>query len=76
MIIIRQGTVNLLIRWALCNLLAQEHRVFFFLLVIAPSTPRESKIKGAGESVALPKGKECNNLIFLIQNNLLGRTGT
>lgn len=70
MIIIRQGTVTLLIRWALCNLLVQEHWVFS-LLIIALSTPRESKIGGAGELRALPEGKECNHPFLLIQSNPL-----
>lgn len=64
MIIIRQSTVTLLIRWALCNLLAQEQGVFS-LLIIALRTSKESKIGGAGESLALPEGRECNNPFLL-----------
>ena len=65
MIIIRQGTVTLLIRWALCNLLVQECWVFS-LLIIALSTLREAKIGGAGELLTLPEGRQCNNsfLVF------------
>lgn len=74
MIIIQQGAATLLIRWALCNLLVQEHRVFF-LLIIALSTLKESKIRGAGELLALPERREYNNPFLLIQTNPLGRTG-
>ena len=72
MIIIRQGTVTLLIRWVLCNLLVQEHWVFA-LLIIALSTPRESKIGGAEELLALPEGRECNNPFLRVQLNPPGR---
>lgn len=47
----------------------------FSLLIIALRTPRESKIGGAGELLALPEGRECNNPFLLIQTNPLGRTG-
>lgn len=73
-IIIRQGTVTLLIRWALCNLVVQERWVFS-LLLIALSTLRESKIGGAGELLTLPEGRERNNPFLLIHTNPLGRTG-
>lgn len=47
----------------------------FSLLIIALRTPRESKIGGAGELLALPEGRECNNPFLLIQANPRGRTG-
>lgn len=46
----------------------------FSLLIIALRTPRESKIGGAGELLAVPEGKECNNPFLLIQANPRGRT--
>lgn len=74
MIIIWQGTVTLLIRWVLYNLLVQERWVFS-LLKIALRTPRASKIGGVGELLALPEGRECNNPFLLIHTNPLGTTG-
>lgn len=74
MIIIRQGTVTLLIRWALCNLLVQERWVFS-LLIIALSTLRESKIGGAGKLLTLPEGRQCNNSFLRIHSDPLGRPG-
>lgn len=45
----------------------------FALLIIALSTPRESKIGGAEELLALPEGRECNNPFLRVQLNPPGR---
>lgn len=47
----------------------------FSLLIIAMNTPRESKIGRAGELLALPEGRECNNPFLLFQINPLDRAG-
>lgn len=47
----------------------------FSLLIIALSTARESKIGGAGELLALPEGRGCNNPFLYIRMNPSGGTG-
>ena len=47
----------------------------FSLLIIALSTLRESKIRGAGELLTLPGGRQCNNSFLLIHSDPLGRPG-